>query len=527
MTATIADTRLPCTEPAGIYRLLNQLDRPLYVVQTPVGPAVTDELPADQAGLLAATGPLPPERLGSAAFRHRHGVRNTYVAGAMAGGIASEDLVTAIAQAGCLGSFGAAGLLPERVEQALRRFARDLPRLPFAVNLIHSPSEAALERDCVDLLLCHRVRCVEASAFLNLTPHLVRYRLAGLRRGADGSVEIENRVIAKVSRPEVAEQFLRPAPEAIVEDLLVAGRITAEQAELARRVPVADDITAEADSGGHTDRRPLTALVPALLSLRDRVQREQGYQQPIGLGVAGGIGTPRALAAAYALGADYVVIGSVHQSCVESGTSPAVRAMLAAAGIADFAMAPAADMFELGVELQVLKKGTLFPMRAKRLLELYRAYDGLEALPSAERERLERQLFRRPTVDIWAEVETYFTRRDPDQLRRAAESPRRKMALVFRWYLGMASRWATTGDPARMADYQVWCGPAMGAFNDWVRGSRLEAVEHRRVADVASELLHGAAFTARVQQLALAGVRLPAAASEYRPASAKLPVRVS
>ena len=27
-------------------------------------------------------------------------------------------------------------------------------------------------------------------------------------------------------------------------------------------------------------------------------------------------------------------------------------------------MAPAADMFEMGVKLQVLKRGTMFPMRA-------------------------------------------------------------------------------------------------------------------------------------------------------------------
>ena len=37
-------------------------------------------------------------------------------------------------------------------------------------------------------------------------------------------------------------------------------------------------------------------------------------------------------------------------------------------------MAPAADMFEMGVKLQVLKRGTMFPMRAQKLYELYRAH---------------------------------------------------------------------------------------------------------------------------------------------------------
>ena len=48
------------------------------------------------------------------------------------------------------------------------------------------------------------------------------------------------------------------------------------------------------------------------------------------------------------------------------------------------------------------------------------------------------------------------------------------MALVFRWYLGQSSRWANAGEPTRKLDYQVWCGPAMGAFNEWAKGSFLE-----------------------------------------------------
>lgn len=78
--------------------------------------------------------------------------------------------------------------------------------------------------------------------------------------------------------------------------------------------------------------------------------------------------------------------------------------MLAEAASTDVEMAPAADMFEMGVELQVLKKGTLFPMRAARLYDLYRTYDGIEALPENERARLEGQILRRPVAEVWEEV---------------------------------------------------------------------------------------------------------------------------
>jgi trans-AT polyketide synthase/acyltransferase/oxidoreductase domain-containing protein len=83
------------------------------------------------------------------------------------------------------------------------------------------------------------------------------------------------------------------------------------------------------------------------------------------------------------------------------------------------------------------------------------------------------------------------------------------MALVFRWYLGLSSVWANRGDAGRELDYQIWCGPAMGSFNAWVKGSRLQHWENRRVADVALQLLNGAAYLNRIQYLAMWGIHLP------------------
>ncbi|KMS68667.1 2-nitropropane dioxygenase [Streptomyces viridochromogenes] len=517
----------PGTDPAGIHQALSDLEHPCFIVRTPSGiGAVAGGQATSGPGLplLAAAAPLPPRSLGSPAFLTAHGVSHAYMAGAMAGGIASADLVIALAREGFLASYGAAGLLPETIEKALTRFAAEIPGLPYAVNLIHSPSEERLEREAVELFLRHGVRCVEASAFMNLSPHVVRYRLTGLRRDpSSGAVVADHRLIAKISRPETAERFMRPAPATLVRALLDQGLISAEQAELAKYVPMADDITVEGDSGGHTDRRPLTALLPTILRLRDTVQREHRYPTPVRVGAAGGLGCPSSVAAAFAMGAAYAVTGSVNQSCVESGASRATKALLADTGIADCEMAPAADMFEMGVELQVLKKGTLFPMRAKRLYELYQRYDGLEALPDTERKKLEDQIFRRPLEDVWQECVGYFRRRDPEQLARAADHPKRRMALVFRWYLGMASRWSTVGDPDRVLDYQVWCGPAMGAFNDWVTASYLKAPGNRRVADIAHHLMRGAAFHTRLAQLRLAGVRIPASAADYRPVPLESP----
>jgi trans-AT polyketide synthase/acyltransferase/oxidoreductase domain-containing protein len=504
-------------ETKSLYEAVATLERPCYVMGDERGVTVVsdDRSISPAAQVLAAVPSITPERLGAPGFLRDHGVRYPYMSGAMANGIASASLVVAMARAGFLASFGAAGLVPSRVEEALTTIQQQAPGLLFACNLIHSPHEQALERATVDICLRLGVRCVEASAFLDLTPQVVRYRLAGLSASPSGGVRIANRVIAKVSRPEVAELFLRPAPPHMVRALLDQGLISAEQAALAERVTMADDITAEADSGGHTDRRPLPVLLPEIIALRDRVHAETGLD--VRIGAAGGIGTPTAAAAAFAMGAAYVVTGSVNQACVEAGQSESAKQLLAGAGAADFGMAPAADMFELGVDVQVLKRGTMFAARAKRLYELYRAHAGIDDLPPDERASLESRVFQRPLTEIWQDTVRFFEARDPDQINRAENDPKRQLALIFRWYLGLASSWSTTGNPNRLADYQIWCGPAMGAFNSWVAGTPLASLPNRRVAHVGSQLIRGAAFAARITQLRFAGVRLPQSCSTYRP----------
>ena len=183
-----------------------------------------------------------------------------------------------------------------------------------------------------------------------------------------------------------------------------------------------------------------------------------------------------------------------------------VKAMLAEAGMADVDMAPAGDMFEHGAEVQVLKRGTLFAMRGRHLYELYRQYDRIEDIPADILQKLEAQVFRQSIDEVWSACERFFAERDPAQIERAAAQPRHKMALIFRWYLGRSSRWAITGDPARKMDTQIWCGPGIGSFNAWTKGSFLEDPAQRSVAIVAINIMAGAASVARAQHLLQQGV---------------------
>jgi PfaD family protein len=169
------------------------------------------------------------------------------------------------------------------------------------------------------------------------------------------------------------------------------------------------------------------------------------------------------------------------------------------------------------VKVQVLKRGTMFAMRAAKLYEIFRTRDCLEAIPTAERTILEQTIFRASLDEVWSQTRDFWQRRDPTQLERAAREPKHKMALVFRSYLGLSSRWANTGEPNRKIDYQIWCGPAMGAFNEWVKGSFLERPENRRVVSVALNILYGAAVMLRANNLRFQGVRFSPTALHTSP----------
>jgi trans-AT polyketide synthase/acyltransferase/oxidoreductase domain-containing protein len=454
--------------------------------------APSHELAARSHGLTTPS----PEQLGSAGFKKAFGIRYAYMAGSMANGIASEELVIAMGQQGFLSSFGAAGLPVERIREAIRIIKAALPQGPYLFNLIYNPADPASEMAGVQLYLEAGVQAIEASAYVDLSSALVYYRLAGLGEDDGGRPIATNRIIAKVSRVEVARRFLEPAAKRIVQGLVEEGLISEKQALLAEQLPVADAITVEADSAGHTDNQSLVCAFPLIRKVVEEARHK--YGRLIYVGAGGGIGTADAASAAFLLGADYVVTGSVNQSCVESGASALVKEMLSKAGMGDVAMAPAGDMFEMGVKVQVLRKGTLFSVRAQKLYDLYTRYSSLDAIPAPEKSQLEQQILGKSIAQVWEETKAFLSKRSPGRIEKAEHDAKLKMALVFRWYLGLSSDWANSGSEDRKQDFQIWCGPAMGAFNDWVRGSYLEQPGNRRIADVAHHIMSGAAHRYRL-----------------------------
>ena len=79
----------------------------------------------------------------------------------------------------------------------------------------------------------------------------------------------------------------------------------------------------------------------------------------------------------------------------------------------------------------------------------------------------------------------------------------------------------------RNQGYLFWCGPAMGAFNQWVVGSFLAVPESQTVSQVAWNLLKGTVAHTRAHRLRSYSVLVPPAAFRFRPSPVSAPERPS
>lgn len=430
---------------------------------------------------------LSASALGSLEFKKEYGLKYAYLTGGMYRGVASKEMVVKMGKAGMMGYLGTGGLQLDEIEQAIESIQHELSAdESYGINLLHNPTNPDKEEQTVDIFLKHGVNKIEAAGFLNVTPALVKYRAKGLRRNLQGEILISQKVMAKVSRPEVAAEFLTPAPERIVSKLLEDNKITREEADLLKKIPMADYICVEADSGGHTDGGVAYTLMPAMLKLRDGMMKEYQYTKKVGIGAAGGIGTPAAAAAAFVLGADFILTGSINQCTVEAATSDAVKDLLQQMNVQDTEYAPAGDMFEIGAKVQVLKKGLFFPARANKLYELYRKYNSLDQIDEKTKIQIQEKYFNKSFNEVYDDVKKFYPQHE---IEKAERNPKHKMALIFRWYFGYSSRLALKGDEKCKVDYQIHCGPALGAFNQWVKETPLENWRNRHVDEIAKKIM--------------------------------------
>jgi len=104
-------------------------------------------------------------------------------------------------------------------------------------------------------------------------------------------------------------------------------------------------------------------------------------------------------------------------------------------------------------------------------------------------QHIQEKYFRRGFEEVYAETSNHYLTLMPGEIDRAERNPKHKMALVFRWYFIHTMNLALTGNLDQRVDFQVHCGPSLGAFNQWVKGTELEDWRRRHPDQIGAKLM--------------------------------------
>jgi trans-AT polyketide synthase, acyltransferase and oxidoreductase domains len=119
--------------------------------------------------------------------------------------------------------------------------------------------------------------------------------------------------------------------------------------------------------------------------------------------------------------------------------------------------------------VQVLKKGVFFPARANRLYEPYTRHNSIDEIDPKTRIQIQ---------EDGSDVQS--------------------------------TRLASGGSPNGQVNYQIQFWRALGAFNQWIKGTELEPWRNRHVAVICKEIMQTAAdlVTSRLWMLAKAATEV-------------------
>jgi nitronate monooxygenase len=252
-------------------------------------------------------------------------LRITYpiVQGPFGGGLSSIGLTAAVSNLGGLGSFGAHIFSPGHIRGIVARI-RERTTSPFAINLWvdnEDPAMAGFDQASFER---HVGRLHAHYAALGLDPPALPDRF-----GQNFDEQIE--ALIEAAPPVISFVFGIPSPR-IIEACrsrgirTIGNATTVEEARAIEAAGIDLVLASGAEAGGHRvsflepPERSLVGTFALIPQVRDAVR--------IPVVAAGGIADGRGVAAAMALGADGVQVGTAFLACSESGASPLYRTTL-------------------------------------------------------------------------------------------------------------------------------------------------------------------------------------------------------
>lgn len=252
----------------------------------------------------------------------RLGIQYPIIQGPL-GGLSAQRLTAAVSNYGGLGSFGAVGLTPGAMKDVIAEL-RSMTQKPFAMNLwVSVEDQAAKSSD----------QAAFGRSLATLAPLIKSLGGAPPSYGLPSTVRFEDQARALIDAKVPVFSFIFGIPpreildECREKDIVLIGTATTPDEAIELQKANVDVIVASGfEAGGHRGsflraaEDSLTGTFSLVPQLADLVS--------VPVVAAGGIADARGIAAAFALGAEGVQIGTAFLACEESGASPSHRESL-------------------------------------------------------------------------------------------------------------------------------------------------------------------------------------------------------
>ncbi|MBW2420806.1 MAG: nitronate monooxygenase [Deltaproteobacteria bacterium] len=249
-----------------------------------------------------------------------------------------RDVVAAVSRAGGMGVLGALIFTPDELERELTWIDKNVDGKPYGVDVVIPAAYVGKEQGGLEKLDLEKLIPDEHKRFLE--DLLERYDVPPLPEDAPpfesllGWSDNMGRALVDVAMNhpiKLLANALGPPPADVIERAHAAGVQVAalvgraDQAQKQQAAGVDIIVAAGYEAGGHTGEVSTMVLVPEVV---DAVA-------PLPVLAAGGIGSGRQMAAAMALGAEGVWMGSIWLTTKEADTEPPVTEQLLAASSSD------------------------------------------------------------------------------------------------------------------------------------------------------------------------------------------------
>jgi PfaD family protein len=441
--------------------------------------------------------------LGSSQFKEAHQLKFAYGVTPFEREVCTVDMVSKLLCDGYLAFAPTDFLTIDEISEKICQLRQGADSKAIGLGYRFHAYNNDYEQKRMALAIEEDISRIYISGYLRASKSMIHYRVKGMKKRPDGAIEVPHSIFARVTDSAIALYFASPPPADILDELLSEGLITSEEADLGSKMPISQDLIVEPELNKGGLKQDLFSLYPSVKAeLRAKMVSRNA---PVRVGVSGEIATPEAVAAAFRMGADFVLTGLVNSLTVEAGGSLKRRNLLFKTTSTDVTYAPSYEFLDSELPVTVTRFGTMFATKAKRMEDILRTTVSFSGLSESDRQFMEKNVFQKSLAEAYESSIEFCKKWWPDQVK-SSSSDKVKAAMLMKHWLFTTTQMAFDGIDNRELDYQVRADGGIVAFNKWRIGSVFDDEDKLSVIQLSKNLMEGALVISRMRSLREMGV---------------------